>query len=83
MSRFSEKGWCDSGSAGHDHSGEAEILPVPQHGDIRGFNGFSSGEWSAIYSLQWWYQHGGSDRAPVLYHLTFLKWLVSQGLLEP
>lgn len=45
-------------------------------------SGFSGDEIHALCELHQWYQNGGSDRAPVLYHLEFLRRLVANGNLE-
>jgi hypothetical protein len=44
--------------------------------------GFSVEEIHALCKLHEWYQSGGSDRAPILYHLEFLRWLVASGNFE-
>lgn len=45
-------------------------------------NGYTSDEVQALCVLRQRYQHGGSDRAPVLYHLEFLRRLVASGKME-
>lgn len=45
-------------------------------------SGFSSEEIDALFWLRQWYQQGGSDRAPVFYHLEFLRRLVISGRME-
>jgi hypothetical protein len=45
-------------------------------------NGYTSDEVQALCALRQRYQHGGSDRAPVLYHLEFLRRLVASGRME-
>lgn len=46
-------------------------------------SGFSSEEKVSLLWLRQFYQTGGSDRAPVIRHLEFLKFLVLRGKLEP
>lgn len=45
-------------------------------------NGCSADEVRALYLLRQRYENGGSDRAPVLYHLEFLRRLIANGKLE-
>ena len=67
----------------------AQEAPVDSDQDAQGRDcallirrGFASEEALALYKLHEWYQHGGSDRAVVLYHLEFLRRLVASGHLE-
>lgn len=45
-------------------------------------SGCTADEVRALYLLRQRYENGGSDRAPVLYHLEFLRRLVANGKLE-
>lgn len=44
--------------------------------------GFDPHEIASLLWLQQWYQTGGSDRAPLVRHLEFLRFLVQSGELE-
>ena len=44
--------------------------------------GFTLGEIAFLLRLREWYQHGGSDRADMVRHLEFLKFLVDKGKLS-
>ncbi len=43
--------------------------------------GFTPGEVVFLLRLREWYQHGGSDRADLVRHLEFLRFLVAKGKL--
>ena len=45
--------------------------------------GFDPQEIASLLWLRQWYQNGGSDRAPMVRHLEFLRLLVRSGELEP
>jgi len=45
--------------------------------------GFDPHEIASLLWLRQWYQNGGSDRAPMVRHLEFLRLLVRSGELEP
>ncbi|HEX6554837.1 MAG TPA: hypothetical protein VF026_18870 [Ktedonobacteraceae bacterium] len=44
--------------------------------------GFRAEEITALLWLRQWYQHGGSDRAPIVRYLEFLRLLVRSGRFE-
>lgn len=44
--------------------------------------GFTSHEIASLLWLRQWYQTGGSDRAPMVRHLEFLRFLVQSSELE-
>ena len=44
--------------------------------------GFDPHEITSLLWLRQWYQAGGSDRAPLVRHLEFLRLLVQSGDLE-
>lgn len=44
--------------------------------------GFLQQETLALFKLRQWYQNGGSDRAILVRHLEFLKWLVKDRALK-
>jgi hypothetical protein len=45
-------------------------------------HGFSSEEGIALLWLRQWYQSGGSDRAPIVRRLGFLKHLITTNQIE-
>lgn len=45
-------------------------------------SGFTQDEIAFLLKLRQWYQNGGSDRADMLRHWEFLKFLVSKGKLQ-
>ena len=45
-------------------------------------SGFTQDEVISLLWLRQWYQHGGSDRVPVVRHLEFLKLLLLNGKIE-
>ena len=69
--------WTESLSQepGPNASDPAQITLLIQHG-------CSMEEIQALCRLHTWYRSGGSDRAPVVYHLEFLRRLVASGTLE-
>lgn len=50
--------------------------------DVLTQSGFTQDEIISLLWLRQWYQHGGSDRMPVVRHLEFLKILVGNGKIE-
>ncbi len=44
--------------------------------------GFTASKSAALLWLRQWYQMGGSDRAGLLRHWEFLKWLLRSGRLD-
>jgi hypothetical protein len=44
--------------------------------------GFAAEEITTLLWLRQWYQNGGSDRAPIVRYLEFLRLLVRSGELE-
>ncbi len=43
--------------------------------------GFTSEEIASLLRLRQWYQNGGSDRALIVRHLEFLRFLVKNGAI--
>jgi hypothetical protein len=60
---------------------EAEIIAEPVVSEIEDLEerGFSTEEIVSLVWLRDWYQSGGSDRAEVVRHLEFLKFLIKNG----
>jgi hypothetical protein len=60
---------------------EAEIIVEPVVPEIEDLeeSGFSTEEIVSLVWLRDWYQSGGSDRAEVVRHLEFLKFLIMNG----
>jgi len=60
---------------------EAEIIAEPVVPEIEDLEerGFSTEEIVSLVWLRDWYQSGGSDRAEVVRHLEFLKFLIKNG----
>jgi hypothetical protein len=60
---------------------EAEIIVEPVVPEIEDLEegGFSTEEIVSLVWLRDWYQSGGSDRAEVVRHLEFLKFLIMNG----
>jgi hypothetical protein len=54
---------------------------VSQEKEVLAQSGFTPEEIRSLLSLRHWYQNGGSDRADLLRHWEFLKFLVSTGKL--
>ena len=50
--------------------------------DILTQSGFTQDEIISLLWLHQWYQHGGSDRIPVVRRLEFLKLLIGNGKIE-
>jgi len=84
MMSVGEKWLSGSGSAWPDNErvAKGERQAVHQSAEMLCSCDFSVSERQALTALQWRYQHGGSDRAFVLAHLEFFRWLVAQGRLE-
>ncbi len=45
-------------------------------------SGFTQDEIVSLLWLRQWYQHGGSDRVPIVRHLEFLKQLLADGKID-
>jgi hypothetical protein len=45
-------------------------------------SGFTQDEIVSLLWLRQWYQHGGSDRVPIVRHLEFLKQLIADGKID-
>jgi hypothetical protein len=45
-------------------------------------SGFTQDEIVSLLWLRQWYQHGGSDRVPIVRHLEFLKQLIAAGKID-
>jgi hypothetical protein len=60
---------------------EAEVIAEPVVPEIEDLEegGFSTEEIVSLVWLRDWYQSGGSDRAEVVRHLEFLKFLIMNG----
>jgi len=62
---------------------EGEVIAEPVVPEIEDLEdgGFSIEEIVSLVWLRDWYQSGGSDRAEVVRHLEFLKFLIMNGKL--
>ena len=58
---------------------ESLLQAVGTETDMLARCGFSDEEIVSLLWLRQWYQTGGSDRAPIVRHLEFLKLLVQSG----
>ena len=64
------------------HEGAANTEMIVPEKDALAACGFTTKEIVSLLGLRQWYQIGGSDRAPIVRHLEFLKLLVLNGKLE-
>jgi len=61
---------------------EKQVQATRMETDILAQSGCSPEEIVALLWLRQWYQTGGSDRAQIVRHLEFLRFLVQNGLLS-
>ena len=61
---------------------ETQVQATRMETDILAQSGCSPEEIVALLWLRQWYQTGGSDRAQIVRHLEFLRFLVQNGLLS-
>jgi hypothetical protein len=61
---------------------ETQVQATRMETDILAQSGCSAEEIVALLWLRQWYQTGGSDRAQIVRHLEFLRFLVQNGLLS-
>ena len=61
---------------------EKQVQATRMETDILAQSGCSAEEIVALLWLRQWYQTGGSDRAQIVRHLEFLRFLVQNGLLS-
>ncbi len=60
---------------------ERYARPITMETEVLAHSGFTPEEIASLLRLRDWYQRGGSDRADLVRHLEFLRFLLSTGKL--